>query len=107
MLLGGILIIHPGARQKNTDVAAVMIDASYKDDDDMTDDDHRKWGYAAKKHLDYAAKNAYLSYELYMRLDFYERGFFRRLYTKTVTPEVGWAWGTYCSSNMFFYDLSV
>ena len=82
-------------KQRIVDVAAVVIDISYKDDDDMTDDDHRKWGVAplSQKHLEYAAKNAYLSYEVYRRLDIYERGFFR-LFKKNVKT-VNWAWGTY------------
>ena len=77
-------------KQKITDVAAVLIDSSYKDGDEMTVDDHRKWGVAplSQKHLDYAAKNAFLSYELYRMLDFYERGFFRRLYKKPVSPDL-------------------
>ena len=86
-------------KQKITDVAVVLIDSSYKDGDEMTVDDHRKWGVAplSQKHLDYAAKNAFLSYELYRMLDFYERGFFRRLYKKPVSPDetVRWAWGSY------------
>ena len=33
-------------KQRIVDVADVIIDISYKDDDDMTDDNHRKWGVA-------------------------------------------------------------
>ena len=52
---------------------------SYKEmKDRMTHDDHQLWGIAPlpRKLMEYAAKDAYVSYEIYRRLDFYERGWY-------------------------------
>lgn len=87
---------HSSRRKKTIrDVAGVIVDISYKDDDGgLTDNDHRLWGVAplSQKHVEYATKKAYLSYEVFRCLDVYERGFFRRLYLKTEykQPLFGW-----------------
>ena len=79
------------------DVAALFVDISYKDyDGGLTNDDHRVWGDVAlsNNHLQYAATNAYVCSELYKCLQKYERGFFRRLFTKKKQVEQKvWGWG--------------
>ena len=47
----------------------------------MTNDEHQLWGIAplSEKHMQYAAKDAYVAYELYKLLDFYERGRYRAM----------------------------
>jgi hypothetical protein len=47
--------------------------------DGFGDKEHGMWGDLPPlphKHLEYAARDAYVSYELYRHLDVYERGFF-------------------------------
>jgi len=66
----------PG-KQGMKDLAGLLIDPSYYEmKGGMTDDDHQLWHKAplTEKHVTYAAKDAYISYELYRVLDFYERG---------------------------------
>lgn len=64
-------------KQGLKDVAGNLIDNSYYEmKGGMTNDDHQVWHRAplSQKHKDYAAKDAYVAYELYRQLDFYERG---------------------------------
>ena len=45
--------------------------------DDFGEKEHNMWAEAPlpRKHLEYAARDAYVAYELYVRLDKYKRGF--------------------------------
>ena len=66
-------------RQGMKDLAAALIHDSYKEmKDKMISKDHEEWAIAplSEKHMHYAAKDAYVSYELYRRLDFFERGWY-------------------------------
>ena len=66
-------------KQGLKDVAAAIIDVYYKNmKDGFGDAEHRIWAAAPLplKHLEYAARDAYTAYELYRRLDLFERGFF-------------------------------
>ena len=59
------------------DLAGLLIDPLYYEmKGAMTNEDHQLWHIAplSEKHLHYAAKDAYVTYELYKKLDFYERG---------------------------------
>ena len=59
------------------DLAGLLVDPLYFEmKGGMTNDDHQLWHKAplSEKHLHYAAKDAYVTYELYRKLDFYERG---------------------------------
>ena len=62
------------------DVAAAIIDPYYQDmKDGFGENEHRMWADAPPlpdAHVAYAARDAYVSYELYRRLDVFERGFF-------------------------------
>jgi len=86
-----------GRKESLMDVAALFVDKSYKDfNGGLTKKDHLGWGSAplSKKHKHYAAKNAFVSFELFRKLDIHERGFFHRLYIKK--PEYKhkpWGWG--------------
>jgi len=69
----------PG-KQGMKDLAGLLIHPSYYEmKGGMTDADHQLWHQAplSQKHLDYAAKDGYVSYELYKNLDFYERGHYK------------------------------
>ena len=62
------------------DVAAAIIDPYYEQmKDGFGNTEHSMWANAPPlpdKHLEYAARDAYATYEVYRRLDVYERGFF-------------------------------
>ncbi|KAM0851342.1 hypothetical protein ACQ4PT_052476 [Festuca glaucescens] len=62
------------------DVAAAIIDPYYEQmKDGFGNTEHNMWANAPplpEKHLEYAARDAYATYEVYRRLDVYERGFF-------------------------------
>ncbi|KAM0906886.1 hypothetical protein ACQ4PT_016483 [Festuca glaucescens] len=62
------------------DVAAAIIDPYYEQmKDGFGNTEHSMWANAPplpEKHLEYAARDAYATYEVYRRLDVYERGFF-------------------------------
>ncbi|KAM0913189.1 hypothetical protein ACQ4PT_012330 [Festuca glaucescens] len=62
------------------DVARAIIDPYYENmKDGFGKKEHNMWANAPplpEKHLEYAARDAYATYEVYRRLDVYERGFF-------------------------------
>ena len=62
------------------DVAGAIIDPYYLNmKDGFGDAEHRMWSDRPPlpdKHLEYAARDAYATYEVYRKLDVYERGFF-------------------------------
>ncbi|KAM0826703.1 hypothetical protein ACQ4PT_068699 [Festuca glaucescens] len=62
------------------DVAAAIIDPIYLEmKDGFGRKEHRMWADPPPlppKHLEYAARDAYATYEVYRRLDVFERGFF-------------------------------
>jgi hypothetical protein len=62
------------------DVAAAIIDPYYEQmKDGFGNTEHSMWANAPplpEKHLEYVARDAYATYEVYRRLDVYERGFF-------------------------------
>ncbi|CAM0911400.1 unnamed protein product [Alopecurus aequalis] len=69
-------------KQGLKDIAGSLIHSSYKEmKGKMTNDDHKFWGIAPlyEKHMEHAAKDAYVAFELYKRLDFYERGRYRAM----------------------------
>ncbi|CAM0873711.1 unnamed protein product [Alopecurus aequalis] len=67
-------------KQGMKDVAGILIDISYYEmNGGMTNNDHKLWGKAplSQKHMDYVGKDGFVAYELFRRLDFYERGRFK------------------------------
>nr|XP_051221698.1 uncharacterized protein LOC127339948 [Lolium perenne] len=62
------------------DVAGAIIDPIYFEmKDSFGRAEHRMWANPPPlppKHLEYAARDAYATYEVYRRLDLFERGFF-------------------------------
>ena len=62
------------------DVAGAIIDPYYLNmKDGFGFAEHRMWSDSPPlpdKHLEYAARDAYVTYEVYRKLDVYERGFF-------------------------------
>ncbi|XP_051211084.1 uncharacterized protein [Lolium perenne] len=62
------------------DVAGAIIDPIYFEmKDGFGRAEHRMWANPPPlppKHLEYAARDAYVTYEVYRRLDLFERGFF-------------------------------
>ena len=84
-------------KQRIMDVAAIFLDESYKDSVVLTDEQHRQWSVArlSQDHLNYAAKHAYVCFEIFKRLHVYERGFKHPPYVKydDVSPSWGWGWG--------------
>ena len=81
------------SKQGMKDVAGVLIHPSYYEmKGGMTDADHQLWHKAplSEKHLKYAAKDGYVSYELYKILDFYERGCYKVMKRKEQEPLRKW-----------------
>ncbi|KAM0910136.1 hypothetical protein ACQ4PT_014358 [Festuca glaucescens] len=74
------------------DVAAAIIDPVYmKMKDDFGRTEHSMWANAPPlppDHILYAARDAYVTYEVYRRLDVFERGFF--LSTNVPRRNVAW-----------------
>ena len=65
-------------KQGLKDLASAIINVCYKDmKDDFGEKEHNMWAEEPlpRKHLEYAARDAYVAYELYVRLDKYKRGF--------------------------------
>ncbi|CAM0945843.1 unnamed protein product [Alopecurus aequalis] len=65
-------------KQGLKDVAAAIIDPYYENmKDGFGEEEHKIWADASlpPKHLEYAARDAYAAYEIYRRLDVFERGF--------------------------------
>lgn len=66
-------------RQGIKDIAGALIDPCYYNmKDGFGHKEHGMWSDAPlpRAHMEYAAKDAYVSYELYRRLDLFQRGYY-------------------------------